>query len=184
MRTRRYDWNKCMVSLRWRKSLSQSKIQTGQGRGTFLTCLFTDSSNVLKPGLLLVCQQRTEQTQLCSPHLSLQTPTLSRPFLFHSFALWGWGKLKFRSHSEPSCRAVVVALIKSPNWNKSQPAEALQPRLHWLHGEKEKKDLSSYFSLHWTILERFRSLKTFLCKLQLKYPEQKQLLFLEQHDCA
>lgn len=73
-------------------------------------------------------------------------PTSTRfyyiPFLFHSFAVWGWGKLKFRSHSDPSCRAVVGALIKNPKWNRSQLAEALQPRFTG----KKKKNVSSYFS--------------------------------------
>lgn len=144
-RTRRHDWS--LVSLRWRKSLSQSKTQTRRGRDTFLTSLFTDSWNVLKPWLLPVCQQRTQQdafllTSSCpfkfSPYFYYM------PFLFHSFAGWGWGNLNSEA-TYSSCRAVVVALIKNPNWNKGQPAEALQPRLH---GEKEKRNTSSYFSLH------------------------------------
>lgn len=106
---------------------------------------------------LLKCSQAmataclpAEDTTRCIPAhliLSLQILTL---FLLYAFLISFLcrvrvGKLKFRSRLDPSCRAVVVALIKNPNWNKGQPAEALQPRLH---GEKEKRNTSSYFSLH------------------------------------
>lgn len=114
-------------------------IQNTNKAGPFLIFLFIDSWNVLKPWLLPVCQQWTKQTHSCPPHLPLQMLTLFRPFLSHSFAAWGWGKLKFRSHSDSSCRAVVVALIKNPNWNKSQPAQALQPLTAWRKREEKSK---------------------------------------------
>lgn len=114
--TRRYYWNNS-VWYPWDKGKGSavSKIQTGLKAGARFYLSFPLALEIfLNKGYCLSAKRGQNRLRSCSPPLCLQMliESLIKSFLFHSFAVWGWGEFKSESHSDLYWTAVAAALNK------------------------------------------------------------------------